>query len=42
MALFGDARWRVADRLTLIGGFGLDRERNRYASARTDHVPPRL
>ncbi|MET3470079.1 outer membrane receptor protein involved in Fe transport [Novosphingobium sp. 1529] len=32
MALFGDARWRVADRLTLIGGFGLDRERNRYAA----------
>ncbi len=32
MALFGDARWRVPDRLTLIGGFGLDRERNRYAA----------
>jgi outer membrane receptor protein involved in Fe transport len=32
MALFGDARWRVADRLTLIGGFRLDRERNRYAA----------
>ena len=32
MALFGDARWRIADRLTLIGGFRLDRERNRYAA----------
>jgi outer membrane receptor for monomeric catechols len=31
MALFGDAL-RIADRLTLIGGFRLDRERNRYAA----------
>ncbi|NKJ44137.1 TonB-dependent receptor [Novosphingobium sp. SG720] len=32
MAVFGDARFKVADRLTLIGGFRLDRERNRYAA----------
>ncbi len=32
MALFGDARFKLADRLTLIGGFRFDHERNRYAA----------
>ena len=32
MALFGDARFKVTDRLTLIGGFRLDHERNRYTA----------
>jgi outer membrane receptor protein involved in Fe transport len=32
MALFGDARFKVTDRLTLIGGFRFDHERNRYAA----------
>lgn len=32
MALFGDARFKLADRLTLIGGFRLDHERNRYTA----------
>lgn len=32
MALFGDARLKVTDRLTLIGGFRFDHERNRYAA----------
>ncbi|PXA99922.1 TonB-dependent receptor [Nostoc sp. 3335mG] len=29
MALFADARYRLADRLSLLGGFRYDRERNR-------------
>ncbi|UIJ44837.1 TonB-dependent receptor [Sphingomonas cannabina] len=32
MALFGDARWRLTDRLSLIGGFRYDHERNRFAA----------
>ncbi|WP_395335501.1 TonB-dependent receptor [Novosphingobium sp. BL-8H] len=32
MALFGDGRLKVTDRLTLIGGFRFDHERNRYAA----------
>ncbi len=32
VALFGDARWKFADRLTLIGGFRFDHERNQYAA----------
>jgi outer membrane receptor protein involved in Fe transport len=32
MALFGDARFKVNERLTLIGGFRFDHERNRYAA----------
>lgn len=32
MALFGDARFKVTDRLTLIGGGRFDHERNRYAA----------
>jgi outer membrane receptor protein involved in Fe transport len=31
-ALFGDARWRVTDRLSLIAGFRYDHEANRYAA----------
>jgi len=31
MALFGDARFHLTDRLSLIGGFRYDHERNRYA-----------
>lgn len=32
MALFGDGRFKLTDRLTLIGGFRYDHERNRYAA----------
>lgn len=32
MALFGDARFKLTDQLTLIGGFRFDHERNRYAA----------
>ena len=32
MALFGDARFKLTDRFTLIGGFRFDHERNRYAA----------
>ncbi|MHA6719990.1 TonB-dependent receptor [Sphingomonas sp. RS6] len=32
MALFGDGRFRVTDRLVLIGGFRFDHERNRYTA----------
>jgi outer membrane receptor protein involved in Fe transport len=32
MALFGDGRFKLTDRLTLIGGFRFDHERNRYAA----------
>ncbi len=32
MALFGDARFKLTDRLTVIGGFRFDHERNRYAA----------
>lgn len=32
MALFGDGRLKVTDRLTLIGGFRYDHERNRYSA----------
>lgn len=31
MALFADARYRLSDRLSLLGGFRYDRERNRIA-----------
>lgn len=32
MALFGDGRFKLTDRLTMIGGFRYDHERNRYAA----------
>ena len=32
MALFGDARFGLTDRLSLIGGFRFDHERNRYTA----------
>lgn len=32
MAVFADARFKLTDRLTLIGGFRFDHERNRYAA----------
>lgn len=32
MALFGDGRFKLSDKVTLIGGFRYDHERNRYAA----------
>lgn len=32
MALFGDGRFKLTERLTLIGGFRFDHERNRYVA----------
>ncbi|MCI4592168.1 TonB-dependent receptor [Sphingobium sp. BYY-5] len=32
VALFGDGRFKLTERLTLIGGFRFDHERNRYAA----------
>jgi outer membrane receptor protein involved in Fe transport len=34
-ALFGDARWRLTDRLTLLGGFRWDHEENAISSVQT-------